>query len=55
MDEVSIRLSCRGGVAGGVAGSPPGEHSGRCLLGTATRLPRVDVLSDSCGGGVGVR
>lgn len=55
IDDVSIRLSCRGGDAGGVAGSPPGEHSGMCLLGIAAGVPRVDVLSDNCGGGVELR
>jgi hypothetical protein len=55
IDEVSTRLSCRGGDAGGVAGRPPGEHTGMCLLGIATGVPRVDVLSDKCDGGVGER
>lgn len=55
MDDVSIRLSCRGGEAGGVAGRPPGEHTGMCLLGIAAGVPRDDVLSDRCGGGVDVR
>jgi len=55
IDEVSMRLSCRGGEAGGVAGSPPGEHTGMCLLGTAAGVPRDEVLSDRCGGGVDVR
>jgi hypothetical protein len=51
IEEVSMRLSCRGGEAGGVSGSPPGEQVGICLLGMATGVPRVDVLSDrSCGG-----
>jgi hypothetical protein len=52
IEDVSMRLSCRGGEAGGVAGSPPGEHTGMCLLGTATGVPRDDVLSDRCCGGV---
>jgi hypothetical protein len=52
IDDVSMRLSCRGGDAGGVTGNPPGEHTGRCLLGTATGVPRDDVLSDRCCGGV---
>jgi len=52
IEEVSIRLSWRGGDAGGVAGSPPGEHSGMCLLGMAVGVPREEVLSDRCGGGV---
>jgi hypothetical protein len=52
MDDCSMRLSCRGGDAGGVAGSPPGEHSGMCLLGIAVGVPREEVLSDRCGGGV---
>ena len=55
MDEVSMRLSCRGGDAGGVAGKPPGEHTGMCLLGTAEGVPRDEVLSDRCGGGVDER
>jgi hypothetical protein len=55
MDEVSMRLSCRGGEAGGVAGKPPGEHSGMCLLGIAVGEPREEVLSDRCGGGVEAR
>lgn len=52
MDDVSMRLSCRGGEAGGVTGSPPGEHVGMCLLGMAVGVPRDDVLSERCGGGV---
>lgn len=52
MDDVSMRLSCRGGEAGGVTGSPPGEHVGMCLLGMAVGVPRDDVLSKRCGGGV---
>jgi hypothetical protein len=52
IDDVSMRLSCLGGEAGGVAGSPPGEHTGMCLLGMAVGAPRDDVLSDRCGGGV---
>ena len=55
MDDVSIRLSCRGGDAGGVAGRPPGEHTGMCLFGMAVGVPRDDVLSDRCGGGVDER
>jgi hypothetical protein len=55
IDEVSTRLSCRGGEAGGVSGSPPGEHVGMCLLGMAAGVPRDDVLSERCGGGVGDR
>lgn len=55
IDDVSTRLSCRGGDAGGVAGRPPGEHTGMCLLGMAMGVPREDVLSESCGGGVGAR
>jgi len=55
IEEVSTRLSCRGGEAGGVSGSPPGEHVGMCLLGMAAGVPRDDVLSDRCGGGVGDR
>jgi hypothetical protein len=47
MDDVSMRLSCRGGEAGGVAGSPPGEHTGMCLLGIAVGVPRVEVLRDN--------
>jgi hypothetical protein len=52
IEEVSMRLSCRGGEAGGVAGRPPGEHIGMCLFGIAVGVPRDDVLSDRCGGGV---
>ena len=52
MDEVSMRLSCRGGVDGGVAGSPPGEHSGMCLLGIGAGTPWGEVFKDRCGGGV---
>lgn len=55
MDDVSIRLSCRGGEAGGVTGMPPGEHIGICLLGIAAGVPRDDVLMDMCGGGVAER
>jgi hypothetical protein len=55
IDDVSMRLSCRGGEAGGVAGSPPGEHTGMCLLGMAVGAPRDVVLSDRCCGGVGDR
>jgi len=57
MEEVSIRLSCRGGDAGGVAGnaSPPGAHTGRCLLGIAMGVPREVLLSGSCSCGVGPR
>jgi hypothetical protein len=52
IDDCSMRLSCRGGDAGGVAGSPPGEQSGMCLLGIAVGVPREEVFSDRCGGGV---
>lgn len=55
IDDDSTKLSCRGGEAGGVAGRPPGEHTGMCLLGIAAGVPRDDVLSDRCGGGVDVR
>lgn len=55
MDEVSMRLSWRGGEAGGVAGKPPGEHGGMCLLGMAAGVPRDEVLSNRCGGGVAER
>jgi hypothetical protein len=55
IDEVSTRLSCRGGDAGGVAGRPPGEQNGMCLLGITAGVPRVDVLRDRCCGGVGDR
>jgi hypothetical protein len=45
-----------GGEAGGVSGLPvgrgPGEQMGMCLLGTAAGVPREEVLSDRCGGGV---
>lgn len=52
IDDVSMRLSCRGGEAGGVTGRPPGEHVGMCLLGMAVGVPRDDVLSERCCGGV---
>jgi hypothetical protein len=56
MDDVSPRLSLFGGDAGGVSGprkgTGPGEHTGICLFGTAAGVPRVDVLSVRCGGGV---
>lgn len=52
MDDVSMRLSWRGGEAGGVAGSPPGGHIGMCLLGMGAGVPRVEVFNDRCGGGV---
>lgn len=49
-------LSLVGGEAGGVtkprSGTGPGEHTGMCLFGTATGVPRVDVFSVRCGGGV---
>jgi hypothetical protein len=48
MDDVSIRLSCRGGEAGGVTGRSPGEQTGICLLGMAAGVPRDDVLRDRC-------
>ena len=48
MDDVSIRLSCRGGEAGGVTGRSPGEQTGMCLLGMAAGVPRDDVLRDRC-------
>ena len=54
-DDVSMRLSCRGGDAGGVAGRPPGEQTGMCLLGMAAGVPRDEVLSERCGGGVAER
>jgi len=49
-----MSTSSRGGEAGGVAGMPPGEHTGRCLLGIAVGVPRDEVLSDMCVGGVEV-
>jgi hypothetical protein len=52
IEDCSIRLSRRRGVAGGVAGSPPGEHTGMCLFGIAAGVPRDEVFSDRCGGGV---
>jgi hypothetical protein len=52
MEEVSIRLSCRGGEAGGVTGRFPVGHTGRCLFGMAEGVPRVEVLSDRCDVGV---
>jgi hypothetical protein len=48
MDDVSIRLSCRGGDAGGVTGRSPGEQTGMCLLGMAAGVPRDEVLRDRC-------
>jgi hypothetical protein len=55
IEGVSINTSSRGGDAGGVTGVPPGEHTGMCLLGTAAGVPRDEVLSDRCVGGVEVR
>lgn len=59
MDDVSITLSFEGGDEGGVSrprvGTGPGEHTGRCLLGMAAGVPREEVLSVRCGGGVEVR
>lgn len=54
-EVVSIRVSSRGGEAGGVTGIPPGEHTGRCLFGIAVGVPRDEVLSEMCVGGVEVR
>ena len=55
-DEVSMILSLVGGDAGGVtsprSGTGPGEQTGMCLFGTATGVPRVEVFSVRCGGGV---
>lgn len=59
MDDVSMRLSLDGGEAGGVsrprAGTGPGEHTGMCLFGIAAGVPRDDVFSVRCGGGVDER
>ena len=55
IEDVSTTTSSRGGDAGGVTGTPPGVHTGRCLLGIAAGVPRDDVLSDRCVGGVEVR
>lgn len=56
MDVVSITLSLDGGDAGGVtnprSGTGPGGHTGMCLFGIAWGVPRDDVFSDRCGGGV---
>jgi hypothetical protein len=56
IDDVSMRLSLDGGDAGGVsrprAGTGPGEHIGKCLFGIAAGVPRVEVFSVRCGGGV---
>ena len=52
IEEVSMRLSWRGGDAGGVAGSAPGGQTGMCLLGMGAGMPRDDVFRDRCGGGV---
>ena len=41
-----------GGVTSPCEGLGPGEHTGRCLLGMAAGVPRDDVLSVRCGGGV---
>lgn len=54
IEDVSITASSRGGDAGGVTGIPPGEHTGICLLGIAVGVPRVEVFSDRCVGGVEV-
>lgn len=48
IEDVSIKPSSRGGEAGGVAGMPPGEHTGRCLLGIAVGGLRGDELRDRC-------
>jgi hypothetical protein len=55
MDDVSTRLSCRGGDAGGVTGRSPAGHTGMCLLGMAVGVPRVEVLRDRCVAGVELR
>jgi hypothetical protein len=56
IDDVSMMLSFDGGDAGGVsrprAGTGPGEHIGMCLFGIAAGVPRVEVFSVRCGGGV---
>ncbi len=50
MEKVWILRCFEGGEAGGVAGTcvgmGPGEHTGRCLLGTA---PELDVFKLSFG------
>lgn len=53
----SINPSSRGGESGGVTGRAPepGGHTGMCLLGIAAGVPRDEVLSDRCVGGVEVR
>lgn len=56
IDDVSMRLSLDGGDAGGVSrpreGTGPGGHTGKCLFGMAVGVPRVEVFSVRCGGGV---
>jgi hypothetical protein len=56
IDDVSRRLSLDGGDAGGVsrprAGTGPGGHTGICLFGIAAGVPRVEMFSVRCGGGV---
>ena len=56
MVDVSMMLSLEGGDDGGVsgvrAGTGPGEHTGMCLFGMAAGVPREDVFSVRCGGGV---
>lgn len=44
-----------GGVSRPWAGLGPGEHTGKCLFGTAAGVPLTEVLSVMCGGGVEVR
>lgn len=55
-EEISIALSLVGGEAGGVtkprSGTGPGGHTGICLFGMATGVPRVVVFNVRWGGGV---
>ena len=55
IEAVPTRPSSRCGDAGGVTGLGPGEHIGRCLFGIAVGVPRDEVLSEMCVGGVEVR
>lgn len=48
IDDVSTRVSIRGGEAGGVAGMAPGGHTGRCLLGIGAGVLWEVVLSVKC-------
>jgi hypothetical protein len=55
IEAVSTKPTSLGGDAGGVTGLGPGEHTGRCLFGIAAGVPRDEVLSEMCVGGVEVR